>query len=158
MSSDDRFMHLALEQARLAFDRGETPIGAVIVREGEVIASAGNSREKDKNALGHAELSAIDMACAVLGGWRLPGCELYVTLEPCPMCAGAIINSRIERVIFGARDPKAGCVGSVCNLFDMPFNHRPQITAGVLESECSAILSEFFLTLRAKKVKLKQDK
>jgi len=146
--TDDYYMGLALEQARLAFKEGEAPIGAVIVRDGQVIASARNAREGDRNALRHAELTAIDRACAALGGWRLTGCQLYVTLEPCPMCAGAIINSRIVRVVYGARDPKAGCAGSVCDLFSMPFNHRPVVVGGVREEACSAILSSFFGQLR----------
>ena len=151
MTDDERFMKMALEQAEKADAMGETPVGAVLVRRGEVIASAHNTRESEKNALHHAELLAIDRACRRLGGWRLPESTLYVTLEPCPMCAGAIINSRIERVVFGARDPKAGCCGSVCDLFALPFNHRPAVTAGVLEAECAARLSDFFARLREKR-------
>ena len=146
--TDEYFMRLALEQAKAAFDEGETPVGAVIVRNGTVIACARNMRETGKNALNHAELLAIGSACEVLGGWRLPGCQLFVTLEPCPMCAGAVINSRIERVVFGARDAKAGCAGSVCDLFSMPFNHHPAVISGVLENECAQLLSDFFKLLR----------
>lgn len=151
--SDVIFMKKALDEARLAFEKGEVPIGAVIVKDGEIIASAHNLRETDRSATAHAELLAIQKACEVLGGWRLSGCELYVTLEPCPMCAGAIINSRIDRVIFGSKDEKAGACGSVMNLFAADFNHRPKMTVGVLEEECSSILKEFFACLREKKKK-----
>lgn len=151
--SDMIFMKKALDEARLAFEKGEVPIGAVIVKNGEVIASAHNLRETDHSATAHAELLAIQKACEVLGGWRLSGCELYVTLEPCPMCAGAIINSRIDRVVFGSKDEKAGACGSVMNLFAADFNHRPKLTVGVLEEECSSILKEFFASLREKKRK-----
>ncbi len=151
MTRDEEFMTIALEEAALAAAEGETPVGAVVVRYDEVIARAHNRREIEKNALCHAELSAIDQACKALGGWRLVDCDLYVTLEPCPMCSGAIINSRIVRLLYGARDSKAGCAGSVCNLFDMPFNHRPEITGGVLEAQCSAVLSDFFRDLRKSK-------
>ncbi len=151
--NDIVFMKKALDEARLAFEKGEVPIGAVIVRGGEVIAAAHNLRETDRSATAHAELLAIQKACEALGGWRLSGCELYVTLEPCPMCAGAIINSRIDRVIFGSKDEKAGACGSVMNLFAADFNHRPKLTVGVLEEECSSILKEFFLSLREKKKK-----
>ena len=151
--SDMVFMKKALDEARLAFEKGEVPIGAVIVKNGEVIASAHNLRETDHSATAHAELLAIQKACEVLGGWRLSGCELYVTLEPCPMCAGAIINSRIDRVVFGSKDERAGACGSVMNLFAADFNHRPKLTVGVLEEECSSILKEFFASLREKKKK-----
>lgn len=148
---DERYMRLALVEAKRAAELGEAPIGAIIVCRGEVVAAAHNTRECEKNALHHAELLAIDRACAALGGWRLPDATLYVTLEPCPMCAGAIINSRIERVVFGAFDPKAGCCGSVCDLFALPFNHRPAVTAGVLEAECAGLLSDFFAKLRERR-------
>lgn len=151
--TDEYYMKLALREAQKAFDKAEAPIGALIVRDGTVIARAHNLRETKKNALGHAELLAIDKACKKLGGWRLVGCTLYVTLEPCPMCSGAIINSRLPRVVFGARDPKAGCCDSVANLFEMPFNHRPEIVGGVLEQQCSEILTRFFKTLRKTKEK-----
>lgn len=145
------FMEEALKFAREAFDDGEVPIGAVVVRDGKVIAGGRNRRENGKNALYHAELEAIDNACKALGGWRLPRCDLFVTLEPCPMCAGAIINSRIENVYFGAYDKKAGSVGSLVNLFDLPYNHKPSFEGGVEEEKCAAILSEFFTLLRIKK-------
>ncbi len=148
-TQDEQYMRIAIEQAQLAALALETPVGAILVKEGEMIAAAHNTRETTKNALHHAELLAIDAACQALGGWRLPGCTLYVTLEPCPMCAGAIINSRIPRVVFGAYDPKAGCAGSVCDLFSMPFNHRPEIVGGVLQEECAALLRMFFLQRRA---------
>ncbi len=148
--SDMEFMKKAIALAREAAEEGEVPVGCVIVRDGEVIATGRNRREKGKNALYHAELEAIDNACKALGGWRLPRCEMYVTLEPCPMCAGAIINSRIEKVYFGAYDKKAGSVRSLINLFDLPYNHRPETEGGVLEEECAALLSDFFRTLRQK--------
>ena len=148
MGDDERYMRLALEEADRAAKLGEAPVGAVIVRRGEVVAAAHNTRESEKNALHHAELLAIDRACSALGGWRLPESTLYVTLEPCPMCAGAIINSRVERVVYGASDPKAGCCGSVCDLFALPFNHRPAVTGGVLGDECAALLRSFFARLR----------
>lgn len=141
--TDETFMKKALAEAKKAEEKGETPIGAVIVRDGKVIARAHNLRETKKNALLHAETKVIDKACKKLGGWRLPGCTLYVTLEPCPMCAGAIINSRIERVVIGATDKRFGAMGSVCNLAEMPFNHSPEVVSGVLGKECSEILKNF---------------
>ena len=150
-AADQEYMGLALQEAEKAARLGEVPIGAVIVRDGEVIARAHNLRETEKNALGHAELLAIDRACKALGGWRLTRCTLYVTLEPCTMCAGAIVNARLPRVVFGARDPRAGACGSVCSLCDMPLGHRPALTQGVREEECRAILSQFFQQLRKKK-------
>ncbi|MEG0485232.1 MAG: tRNA adenosine(34) deaminase TadA [Oscillospiraceae bacterium] len=149
--TDTDYMRLAINEAQKAAEIGEVPIGAVIVRNGEVISAAHNTRECEKNATHHAELLAIDAACKALGGWRLMDCELYVTLEPCPMCAGAIINSRIKRVIYGAKDVKAGCCGSVANLFAMPFNHEPRLQSGVLESECTQLLQSFFAALRDKR-------
>ncbi len=149
-STDLHFMHLALLQAKRAYDQGEVPVGAIIVKDGKVIARAYNRRETKKNALRHAELDAIDKACKKLGGWRLFDCDLYVTLEPCPMCAGAIVNARIRRVIFGASDTKAGAFGSVLNLNDFPLNHHPQIIDGVENEKCSRILTDFFKTLRQK--------
>ncbi|MEF9976640.1 MAG: tRNA adenosine(34) deaminase TadA [Oscillospiraceae bacterium] len=149
--TDTDYMRLAINEAQKAAAMGEVPIGAVIVRNGEVISAAHNTRECEKNATHHAELLAIDAACKALGGWRLMDCELYVTLEPCPMCAGAIINSRIKRVIYGAKDVKAGCCGSVANLFAMPFNHEPRLQSGVLESECTQLLQSFFAALRDKR-------
>lgn len=148
MTLDEEFMKRALVLAQQAADEGEVPVGAVVVRDGEVIGQGRNRREFGKNALAHAEIEAIDMACKALGGWRLSGCDLYVTLEPCPMCAGAIINARIDRVIQGAVDPKAGSCGSVVDLFSLPYNHRPQLVRGVLEQECSEMLRDFFRSLR----------
>lgn len=150
-SYNESFMKEALALAKTAADTGEVPVGAVIVRNGEIIATGINRREKEKNALCHAEIEAINDACNKLGGWRLPECELYVTLEPCPMCAGAIINSRIEKVYFGAYDRKAGSVRSLVRLFDIPYNHKPEVHGGIMEDECADILSDFFKSLRAKK-------
>ena len=123
-------------------------MGCVIVRGDDIVGRGRNRREQGKNALSHAELEAIDQACRNLGGWRLWECTLYVTLEPCPMCAGAIINARIPRVVYGARDAKAGSCGSVCNLFDMAYNHHPQVEVGLMEDECAGLLKEFFRNLR----------
>ena len=143
-------MREALALAREAAENGEVPIGCVIVKDGQIVGRGRNTREKGKNALGHAEISAINDACKHLGGWRIPNATLYVTLEPCPMCAGAIINARIDRVCFGAYDPKAGSCGSLTNLFELPYNHQPEVTAGVLEDECAQMLKEFFKALREK--------
>lgn len=145
---DMDYMDEALNLAREAFDDGEVPVGCVIVRKGQIVGRGRNRREKDKTALGHAELEAIADACARLGGWRLWECTLYVTLEPCPMCAGAIVNARIPRVVYGARDQKCGAVHSVCRLFDMAFNHHPVVEQGVREEECAALLRAFFERLR----------
>ena len=145
---DEEYMRLALAQARLAAAQQETPIGAVLVWEGEVVAAAYNRRELDKRAIAHAEILAIDEACRKLGGWRLHKATLYVTLEPCPMCAGAIINARVMRVVYGAPDRKAGCCGSVTDLFREPFNHHPEVTGGVLAEESAALLTSFFKRLR----------
>lgn len=147
------FMEKALCLAKKAAEMGEVPVGAVIVRNGEIIAEGINRRETEKNALSHAEIEAINNACNTLGGWRLPGCELYVTLEPCPMCAGAIINSRIEKVYFGAYDMKAGSVRSLVKMFELPYNHRPEVEGGIMEEECAAVLSDFFKELRNRKNK-----
>ncbi len=149
MTHED-YMRIALELACQAAADGEVPVGAVVVKDDVVIGTGRNRRELDKNALAHAELEAIDMACRTLGGWRLSGCRLYVTLEPCPMCAGAIINSRIDEVIYGADDPKAGSCRSMVALFSLPYNHQPALTAGVLQEDCSAVLTDFFKTLRAR--------
>lgn len=149
--TDEDYMREALSLAKKAFELGEVPVGAVAVWEGEIVGRGMNLRETDKNALRHAEIMAIEEACKKLGGWRLWKCDLYVTLEPCPMCTGAIINSRIKRVVYGASDPKAGSCGSLVNLFDLPYNHKPEVTKGVLEDECSALLSEFFAKLREKR-------
>lgn len=150
MLTDAEYMQIALQLAREAAEEGEVPVGAVVVRDGEIIGTGRNRREVRKNALAHAELEAIHNACTHLGGWQLVGCTLYVTLEPCPMCAGAIINSRIERVVQGAMNPKAGSCGSLVNLFDLPYNHRPEIVSGVCGDECGALLKEFFRSLRVK--------
>lgn len=145
---DEYFMHLAIKEAEKAAARGEIPVGAVIVRDGQVIASAGNRRERDRVATAHAELLAIESACRALGGWRLPACELYVTLEPCPMCMGAIVNARIGRVVFGATDRKAGAAGGLFDMNSYPLNHHPTVAAGVLQEECSAMLKAFFKSRR----------
>ncbi len=145
------FMKQALKLAAESALEGEVPIGAVIVKDGEIIATGRNRREYGKNALYHAEIEAIDKACKALGGWRLWQCDLYVTLEPCPMCAGAIINSRIRNVYYGASDAKAGSFGSVIDFNTLPYNHKPNITGGILEEECRGILSDFFVQLRQKK-------
>ena len=150
---DKKYMRAALEQAALAAREGEVPVGAVVVKDGEIIAVGRNRREIGKNALAHAELEAIDGACKALGGWRLWQCDLYVTLEPCPMCTGAIINARIRRLVYGASDYKAGSCGSVVNLFDLPYNHQPEMVKGCLEEECGEILKRFFRELRAKRRK-----
>ena len=149
MLVDDLFyMDAALELAREAAAEGEVPVGCVIVRGNEIVGRGRNRRETAKTALGHAEIEAIADACKNLGGWRLWECTLYVTLEPCPMCAGAIINARIPRVVFGASDAKCGACGSVCDLFSMDFNHHPAVEKGVRETESSALLTEFFQDLR----------
>ena len=145
-------MEAALEEAKIAFDLGEVPVGAVVVRGGEIIARAHNMTETIKDPTAHAEVLAIREAARALGGWRLIGCDLYVTMEPCSMCAGAIVWSRVERLFYGARDPKAGAVGS---LFDIPgdsrLNHNPEVVGGVMEEECSAIVKDFFRELRIRK-------
>ena len=148
---DEIYMREALRLADEAADRGEVPVGAVVVCGGRIVGRGSNSREKDKNALAHAELEAIDEACRTLGGWRLWQCDMYVTLEPCPMCAGAIINSRIKRLVYGAADPKAGSCSSVTDLFALPYNHRPEVVRGFMEDECAQRLSDFFKRLRASK-------
>lgn len=142
------YMRMALDLAQEALADGETPVGCVIVRDGEVVGRGRNRREKGRSALAHAELEAIREACGALGGWRLLNTALYVTLEPCPMCAGGIINARIPAVYYGAKDEKAGCCGSVLNLFEERFNHHPRIYGGILKEECGAVLREFFHTLR----------
>lgn len=144
------YMDLALELAREAFDRGEVPVGCVIVRGDQVVGRGSNRREGDKSALAHAELEAIGQACRTLGGWRLWECTLYVTLEPCPMCAGAILNARVSRVYFGARDREMGACGGVMNLFMEDFPHPPALVGGVLEAECARVLSDFFRSVRKK--------
>lgn len=144
-------MALALEQAKSAYEDGEVPVGAVIVRKGEVVSVGRNRREKEKSALCHAEIEAINEACKKLGGWRLWECEMFVTLEPCPMCAGAIINSRLIKVTYGARDTKNGAAESIMQMFSLPFTHRPEYEGGVMEKECAELLSDFFKNLRNKK-------
>jgi tRNA(adenine34) deaminase len=152
MNVHEFFMQAAIEEAEKAAAIGEVPIGAVIVREGEIVGRGYNLRETKKDPTLHAEMIAIREASARLGGWRLIGCTLYVTLEPCPMCAGAIVQSRIEQVVYGARDPKAGCVGTLMNLLDDPrFNHQVPVVEGVLAEECSQLLKDFFRRLRQKK-------
>ena len=150
---DELFMTEALELARLAEKADEVPVGAVIVRDGKIIAKAYNRRQTDKCATAHAEILAIEEACRVLGGWRLPGAVLYVTLEPCPMCAGAAVNARVERVVYGASDIRFGALGSLINLAELPLNHKPEVTAGVMADECRNILSEYFRRKRKKKDK-----
>jgi len=145
---NNHFMQFALKHAKASSREGEVPVGAVIVRRGEVISFGRNRREKKQNALLHAEIEAIDKACKKIGYWRLDECDLYVTLEPCPMCAGAIINSRIKNLYIGATDPKNGAVGSVINLFDYPFTHKPDVYYGIMEEECGKILKNFFKGLR----------
>ena len=148
MNDKEKFMREALKLAQEAFDEGEVPVGAVIVRNGEIIAKGRNRREKSKNALWHAETDAINNACGALGGWRLWNCEIYVTLEPCPMCAGAILNAHIPKVFFGAYDFKNGSCGTITNLFEMPYNFKPQFEGGILQEECADILKRFFKQLR----------
>ena len=146
--TDKEYMEAALCLAREAAGEGEVPVGCVIVRNGQIVGRGRNRRERSKTALGHAEIEAISDACRNLGGWRLWDCTLYVTLEPCPMCAGAIINARIPRVVYGAADEKCGACGSVCDLFSMAFNHHPEVTTGVCAEESAALLEEFFRALR----------
>lgn len=154
----EEIMTEALHLASLSFSEGEVPVGAVVTKDGEIVGVGRNRREKSKNALSHAEIEAIDNACKKLGGWRLWQCELYVTLEPCPMCAGAIINSRLQKVTFGAFDKKNGACGSVTNLLTMDFNHKPLFEGGFMEKECAEILSDFFKELRLKKELEKMNK
>ncbi len=147
-----RFMRAALTQAKKAAAIGETPIGCVIVKDGTIIARGYNRRNTEGSTLAHAELAAIRKACKKTGDWRLEGCTMYVTLEPCQMCAGALVQSRIDEVVIGARNPKAGCAGSVLNLLQVPaFNHQVKITDGVLEEECREVLQQFFRELRISK-------
>lgn len=148
--NDEILMEKAIELAKQAAAEGEVPVGAIVTLDGKIVGSGRNRREKGKNALAHAELEAIDEACRKLGGWRLWQCEMFVTLEPCPMCAGAIINSRIKRLVYGASDYKAGSCGSVVNLFELPYNHKPELVVGVKKDECAALLTEFFKKLRTK--------
>ena len=148
--NDEYFMRCAIEQAKKAYEIDEVPIGAVIVKDGEIVGTGFNRRETGKNALYHAELIAIEKKKKKLGGWRLWQCDLYVTLEPCQMCAGAIVQARIPEVVIGCMNPKAGCAGSVINLLDMAgFNHRVKVVKGVMEKECSELLKRFFRELRS---------
>ncbi|MEG0260507.1 MAG: tRNA adenosine(34) deaminase TadA [Lysinibacillus sp.] len=157
--TDREFMRLALDEAQKAAALGEVPIGAVLVYEGKVIARAHNLRETTQNATTHAELMAIQDACAAIGSWRLEETTLYVTLEPCPMCAGAILQSRIPRVVYGARDVKAGCVDSLYRLLnDARFNHECEVTEGILAEECGQILTDFFRALRERKKAEKKER
>lgn len=157
MELDHYYMQMAIEEAEKAAAKGEVPIGAVIVHQGEVIARAHNLRETSQNAVTHAELLAIQEACQKLGNWRLEDTNLYVTLEPCPMCAGAILQSRIPRVIYGARDSKAGCVDSLYRLLnDERFNHQCEVTENVLADECGGLLTQFFRAIRENKKKKKR--
>lgn len=158
MTLDERYMKQAIRQARKAEALEEVPIGCVITYEGKVIARGYNRRNVDKNTLAHAELAAIRKASKKLGDWRLEGCTMYVTLEPCQMCAGALVQARISRVVIGSMNPKAGCGGSVLNLLQMPqFNHQIEVERGVLEEECSAMLSSFFKNLRERKKKQRME-
>lgn len=145
---DKKFMEEALQLAKKAYDSGEVPVGAVIVKDGEIIARGKNEREKKQNALSHAEIEAINEACKKLKSWRLDDCEMYVTLEPCPMCAGAIINSRIKTLVFGAYDLKMGSIDSVVNLCDYPYNHKVEVYGGICEDKCLKLLKDFFGDLR----------
>ena len=152
LSEDERYMRQAITLAKKAAANGDVPIGCVIVYEGKVIARGSNRRNVDKTTLAHAEIMAIKKASKVLGDWRLEDCTMYVTLEPCQMCAGAIVQARIPKVVIGCMNPKAGCAGSILNLLDMKqFNHQVEVTRGIMETECSAMMSGFFAELRAKK-------
>jgi len=158
LTTDEKYMKEALRQAKKAYKMGESPIGCVIVYEGRIIARGYNRRNTDKSTLSHAEILAIKKAARVVGDWRLEGCTMYVTLEPCQMCAGAIVQARIDRVVMGCRNAKAGCAGSVINLLQMEqFNHQVELTEGVLKEECSALMSGFFRELRERLKKEKQQ-
>lgn len=148
---DKEYMLLAIEEAKRSARLGEVPVGAVIVRDDEILAVAANTRERENDATGHAEINAIRKACRALDGWHLDRCTLYVTLEPCPMCMGAIVNSRISRVVFGAKDAKAGACGSLIDLCNYPLNHKPTVEGGFMSEETATLLSDFFSERRAKK-------
>lgn len=157
MDTDERFMREALRQAKKAYKLEEVPIGCVIVHDGEIIARGYNRRNTDKSTLSHAELNAIRKAAKKMGDWRIEECTMYVTLEPCPMCAGAIVQARIPRCVIGCMNPKAGCAGSVLNLLqNQGFNHQVEITAGVLEAECSSMMKQFFRELRERDAERKK--
>lgn len=156
---EEKYMKLALKQAMKAYEKDEVPIGCVIVKDDKVIARAYNLRQTKQQAYAHAEMLAIQKACKKIGSWRLEDCELYVTLEPCPMCAGAILQSRMKRVIYGAKDPKGGCVESCMKMYDTKgFNHYPEVLSGILEEQCSSILTNFFKEKRVKKKQAKMQK
>ncbi len=156
MTEDEKFMEEALMLAKEASDEGEVPVGAVIVHKGDIVGRGRNRREKAKNALAHAEVEAINEACATLGGWRLPECTLYVTLEPCPMCAGGIVNARISRTVVALKDAKSGALGSVLDLNSYPLNHKTQVEYGVLEERSRELMQSFFVHLREKRKKSAQ--
>ena len=157
MTEDDKYMKEAMKLARKAYALGEVPIGCVIVHDGKIIGRGYNRRNTDKNTLAHAEITAINKASKVIGDWRLEECTLYVTLEPCQMCAGAIVQARIPKVVMACMNPKAGCAGSILNILDMPqFNHQVEMTKGVLEEECSRMLKEFFIELRERNKREKE--
>lgn len=161
LTPDEKYMKMALKQAQKAMELGEVPIGCVIVYEGKVIGRGYNRRNTDKNTLSHAEITAINKASKKIGDWRLEGCTLYVTLEPCQMCSGAIVQARVDRVVMGTMNPKAGCAGSILNILQMEeFNHQVEITTGVLAEECTQILTTFFkdLRIRNKAEKLAKEK
>ena len=163
LTTEEKYMKEAMKQARKAYKLGEVPIGCVIVYEGKIIGRGYNRRNTDKNTLSHAEITAIKRASKVIGDWRLEDCDLYVTLEPCQMCSGAIVQARIPNVYIGCMNPKAGCAGSILNILEMPqFNHQVNVIRGILEQECSEMLKQFFVELRkrnkAKKLQLKMEK
>lgn len=154
LTEDEKYMKEAIRQARKAWKLNEVPIGCVIVKDDQIIARGYNRRNTDKNTLAHAELLAIRKASRIVGDWRLEECTMYITLEPCQMCAGAIVQARIPRVVIGSRNPKAGCAGSILNLLNVPqFNHQVELTEGILEEECSVMLSDFFRELRNRRKK-----
>ena len=158
MTTEEKYMRQALKQAKKAYALGEVPIGCVVVYENKIIGRGYNRRNTDKNTLSHAEITAINKASKKIGDWRLEGCTLYVTLEPCQMCAGACVQARVDRVVIGSMSPKSGCAGSVLNILQMEqFNHQVEIMSGVLEQECSSMLSEFFAQLRIKNKKEKEE-
>lgn len=158
LTDDEKYMKEAIRQAKKAWKLQEVPIGCVIVKDGHIIARGYNRRNTDKNTLSHAEIRAIQKASRVVGDWRLEECTMYITLEPCQMCAGAIVQARIPHVVIGTRNPKAGCAGSILNLLQIPqFNHQVELTEGVLEEECSSMLSNFFKNLRKLKAERKGE-